>query len=134
MGALTLPPRSDAEPIPELTGAEVQQAVAVQQASSAGAARQLRIVTKLRSLRKPKRRRPTNAVRFEVVTLDGRPARRASVRLKGATVSGGPKRRRTDARGGITLRVRLRSTKQVQVIASRKGYRSATLLVPIVKR
>ena len=133
VGALTLPARQDVTPIPELTGAEVQQAAAAEHVGAVTAAKQLMILVNLREVRRSKRKKVKNTIKLRVITMSGKPVRHASVRIKGGTLVKGRKQRYTDAHGRATLRLSLGSAKQLQLIGDRRGYRRATLFIPVAK-
>jgi hypothetical protein len=132
VGALTLPARSDTPPAGELTGAETQAAIA----ATAAAAKKLRVITKTRQLRRPKRKHSTTTIKITVKSLTGRTARDIEIRIRGGQLKlkRGQTKLKTDRRGRATLKVRLRSKTQLQVVATRKGYRTATLYMPVLKR
>lgn len=134
VGSATLPLRQDTAPQGELSEPEIQQAAASEQRQVAAAAKQLRVSSKTRQLRKPKRRRKKSRVTVLVTDLNGRPVRHASVRVKGGTLAKGRTRRRTDSKGRVELVLRLRSSKELQVIADRGGYRRSELLIAVVRR
>lgn len=134
VGALILPARQDPAPVPELTGTEVQQSAAVEQAVSTQETKTLRINTRARQLRKPKRRKAKTTISVQVTSITGVPVRNASVRVRGGTLARGRKSQRTDRRGKVRLKLLLRSRKQLEISAKRVGYRPATLLVPVVGR
>jgi hypothetical protein len=136
VGALTLPARSDTPPAGELTGAETQAAIAATAAAAKKQAKQLRVITKTRQLRRPKRTRSTTTIKITVQSLTGRAARDVAIRIRGGQLKlkRGQTKLKTDGRGRATLKVRLRSKTQLQVVATRKGYRTATLYMPVLKR
>lgn len=135
VGSLTLPQRTETTPpVGEFTEPERAAEQAREKKAVEVQAKQLRIVAKAVQLRKPKRKRARTTLRIQVTDGTARPIRRASVRVKGGTLAKNRKRRRTDRKGYVTLKLKLRSRKQLQIIADRGGYRRAVLILPVVRR
>jgi hypothetical protein len=98
-------------------------------------AKQLTIVTKTAQVRKPKERRKITTINVQVKSVAGKAVKKAVLRVKGAgIVKHGRGKPRTDAHGRFTLRLRLRSTKQLQISASRPGYKRGALIIAVGKR
>ena len=132
IGALTLPERHDAAiPEPEFGEDEIAEQRAVEQAAAQQAAKQLMVVTKVRRVRFPLRSSQKTAVPVQVVTVAGSPVRRATIRVAGATLTGGRRRLVTDRRGRAVMRFTMRSTKRLKITASRAKHATGTLLLPV---
>jgi hypothetical protein len=133
VGALTLPARQDAVPVSELTGAEVQQAAAAEQAGAVAAAKQLMILVNVHEIHKSRRHKAKNTIKLRVTTMSGRPVGHAGIRILGGKLAKGRKQRYTDRHGRIALTLSLGSAGQLQLISSHRGYRPATLVIPVLK-
>jgi hypothetical protein len=133
VGALTLAARQDVAPVPELTGAEVEQAAAAEQAGAVAATKQLMILVNVHEVHKSRRHKAKNTIKLRVITMSGRPVGHARIRIVGGKLAKGRSRRYTDRHGRTALILSLGSSDQLQLISSHRGYSPATLVIPVLK-
>lgn len=138
MGAATLPARQDAPPVGELTESERTTQDAAEQLANARLARTMIITTRTRSVRYSRKR--SRAIRVTITDGLGRTLSGVSVGVRGARLAGRRTIRRTDSRGHADLKLKVRSTKQVQITARKGRYPSprsfapASLYIPVYRR
>ena len=125
IGALTLPPRADTPPVPELTSGEIAAAAAAEAAGRKAQAKQIVVKLTRRSIT---RRRFVKV--FVRVLVNGEPVRNAIVTVRGARISRNSKRR-TSRRGVLQLKLRATSRNDVTVSATRRNFVRGTLIVPV---